>query len=532
MNISKNNRKGWIVILMLTGACLYYSCKGPGSPVTWYIDSEKGNDNNSGNSIHRPWKTIDRVNTGTFHPGDRILFRANSRFEGHLWPKGRGNPDSPIVIDMYGEGNKPVIDAAGFYNEALLLFNTECWEINNLELVNKGKGHPPFRTGLRVRIDNFGIARHIWLKNLIIRDVNGTSYKYAEGPDIINDQYKAVGKLGFDRNSWCRGAGIGIDNMGDSVLSRYEDLIIEGCRLARTDRDGIVVYSSYLNYPGNWYPNKNVVIRNNFLEDFGGDGILVTGCDSALIEKNVLSYGRMRCPDYAAGIWPYASHNTIIQFNEVSHMHGVLDGMAYDSDGWCRNTIFQYNYSHDNDGGFLMVCGGSSNKGTIIRYNISQNDKHRILYLTGPVEGVEFYNNVICLGEEIDAYSFWWPGGDKVPAGSAVNVTFANNILYYKGAGRYNLGGRSTKNIINNYFYGNHIDLPKIPGNFTNDPGLENPGTGANGLGSLDGYRLIPGSPAIEAAIIYKNMGTRDFEGNKVPAGGKANIGAFEKQNN
>jgi hypothetical protein len=318
--------------------------------------------------------------------------------------------------------------------------------------------------------------------------------------------------------------------MGDSIRSRYEDILIEDCRLARTDRDGIVFYSTYLQYPENWFPNKKIVIRNNLLEDFGGDGILVMGCDSALVEKNVLRYGRMRCPDYAAGIWPYASHNTVIQFNEVSHMHGVLDGMAYDSDGHSRNTVFQYNYSHDNDGGFLMVCGGSSNKGTIIRYNISRNDKHRLVYVTGPVEGVEFYNNVIYLEEGLDEYAFWWPGGEKMKEDPAVNIIFANNILYFKGKGRYNLGGRSTKNIRNNYFYGDHTGLGEIPGNFYTDPGLVNPGSGGDGLNSLDGYQLAGGSPAIDAGLVFENLGDRDFWGNKVPAGNNPDIGAFEKQ--
>jgi len=532
MNLSIINRLVFIVMLMLTITCINYSCKEPKSSITWYIDSEMGNDNNRGTSINAPWKTVDRVSAVIFHPGDRILFKADSRFKGHLWPKGKGYPDAPIVIDMYGEGNKPVIDAAGFYNEVLLLYNTECWEINNLELVNKGKGNPPFRAGVNIKIDNFGIARHIYLKNLTIRDINGTTYKNAKGPDIINDQYQAVGRLGFDTESWRCGAGIRFTNKGDSIRSRFEDLLIENCHLARTDRDGIDLYSSYLDHGKNWFPNKKVIIRNNFLEDFGGDGIVVRGCDSALIENNVLRYGRMRCPDYAAGIWPFASHNTIIQFNEVSHMHGVLDGMAYDSDGGCRNTIFQYNYSHDNDGGFMMVCGGNSNKGTIIRYNISQNDKHRILYLTGSVEGVEFYNNVIYLGEGLDGYSFWWPNKDKLPADSAVNINFANNILYYKGIGRYNLGGRSTKNVINNYFFGNHPGLPKIPGNFYNDPGLENPGSGDDGFGSLAGYRLRSGSPAIDAGLTFDNIGSRDFDGNKVPTGKNPDIGAFEMKDN
>jgi hypothetical protein len=518
--------QAWITMLIIASPLLYCSCTSTNSTVIYYIDSEKGNDNNNGTSIKAPWKTIDRVSAVVFQPGDRILFKANSRFEGHLWPKGKGNPGAPVIIDMYGEGNKPIINAGGLFNEALLLFNTECWEINNLELVNKGKGNPPFRTGICIRVNNYGIARHIYLKNLIIRDVNGSNYKSAKGPDLINDQYQVVGKLGFDSESYRWGAGIRINNLGDSIKSCFEDLLIEGCHLIRTDRDGIDLYSAYMSFEKNWFPNKKVIIRNNLIEDFGGDGIVVRGCDSALIEHNVLRYGHMRCPDYAAGIWPHSCNYTIIQFNEVSHMHSVLDGMAYDSDIHCRNTFIQYNYSHDNEGGFMMICGGSTNKHTVIRYNISQNDKHRLIYLSGPAENVEFYNNVIYLGEGHEAYAIWG-GGEKS------NCIFANNILYFKGKGRYQKGmaGIPTKSFTNNYFYGNHPDLPKIPGNFYNDPGLKNPGTGGDGFQSLDGYRLISGSPAIDTGLTLDNPGPGDFEGNKIPIGKKPNIGAFEKKN-
>ena len=52
--------------------------------------------------------TLDHVNAMTFQAGDRILFRAGSRFAGQLAPKGSGvivnGKVSPIIIDMYGEG--------------------------------------------------------------------------------------------------------------------------------------------------------------------------------------------------------------------------------------------------------------------------------------------------------------------------------------------------------------------------------------------------------------------------------------------
>ena len=83
------------------------------------------------------------------------------------------------------------------------------------------------------------------------------------------------------------------------------------------------------------------------LEDIGGDGIKLWGTDGGFIEKNVVRKARARCNDKeaAAGIWPFACDDTLIQFNEVSGHLGTKDGQAYDSDYWCRRTVFQYNYS-------------------------------------------------------------------------------------------------------------------------------------------------------------------------------------------
>jgi hypothetical protein len=66
--------------------------------------------------------------------------------------------------------------------------------------------------------------------------------------------------------------------------------------------------------------------------------------------------GRMRAEDYAAGIWPRSCDNTVVQYNEVSGMKGTREGEGYDSDYNCRGTLFQYNFSHNNDGGFMLVC--------------------------------------------------------------------------------------------------------------------------------------------------------------------------------
>lgn len=76
---------------------------------TYYVDNVNGNDASNGTSAGTAWKTLTKVNATTFAPGDKILFKAGGAWQGQLWPKGSGVNGSPIVIDQYGTGNKPLI---------------------------------------------------------------------------------------------------------------------------------------------------------------------------------------------------------------------------------------------------------------------------------------------------------------------------------------------------------------------------------------------------------------------------------------
>ena len=201
------------------------------------------------------------------------------------------------------------------------------------------------------------------------------------------------------------------------------------------------------------------------LEDIGGDGIKPWGSDGALVEHNVLRGGRMRCQDAAAGIWPWDCDDTVIQFNEVSGMHGIGDGQGFDSDFLCRRSIFQYNYSHDNDGGFMLICtpGDSYCDDTVIRYNISQNDginSARVFHFGGGARNTLIYNNVIYIGPKQDLpllqYTEW-------SGGNAQNTHFLNNIFYVDGRVTYDWG-KSKQNVFeHNVFFGNHQGRPDDP---------------------------------------------------------------------
>src|SRR5438094_395662 len=73
---------------------------------TYYVDcrAPAGGDG----SRTEPWNTLTTVNAHTFVPGDRILFRRNTGCRGSLAPKGSGAEGSPIVVDAYGTGAKPL----------------------------------------------------------------------------------------------------------------------------------------------------------------------------------------------------------------------------------------------------------------------------------------------------------------------------------------------------------------------------------------------------------------------------------------
>ena len=502
-------------IAALIAAAVCYAAPGR----TYYVAGSSGNDANDGLSEAHAWKSLDKVNSTTFAPGDKILFKAGAEFTGRLRPLGSGTEESPIVIDQYGQGAKPKIAAEGKFHEALLLENANYWEVGNLELTNTGATREPFRYGVRVRSWNFGTMRNIRLLNLSVHDVNGSLVKRDKG----------------------EGHGIVWENGGDKVKSRFDGLLIEGCHLVRTDRNGICGYTPY---PSRDQASRStrVVIRKNLLEDIGGDGIKVWGCRGAVVEHNILRGARRRCDDYAAGIWPWACDDTLLQFNEVSGVKGKKDGEAFDSDAFTTNSIYQYNYSHDNDGGFMLICC-SDNTGTVVRYNISRNDGERLFHMADGNENIQIYNNLFYIGKDLDVHMFLWTGHGTV---WTHNVDILNNIFYIAGIGRNSsgqqkktvddgtflsrpgFGGGTDIRFENNILYGNAPDVPEDWKKLVTDPKLAAPGGGGDGFDSVAGYKLRKDSPAIGAGKPVRNNGGRDFWGNAVPAGKNPSIGPNE----
>jgi hypothetical protein len=189
-----------------------------------------------------------------------------------------------------------------------------------------------------------------------------------------------------------------------------------------------------------WFPSLHVIIRDNFVDDVGGDGIVPWATNKALVEHNIVRNCNRRAGSYNAGIWPWSTDDTLLQLNEASLTRTTLDGEGFDSDYNSRNTLFQYNYSHDNEGGFMLICTpvkrnrreNVGNTGTVIRYNISRNDHTRGFHLSG-AEHTTVDHNVIYVGPQIDMQMLAvtnWNGWGR-------DALFRNNAFWVFGTARY-----------------------------------------------------------------------------------------------
>ncbi|GFZ79011.1 hypothetical protein GCM10008018_25720 [Paenibacillus marchantiophytorum] len=480
-----------------------------GTGNAYYVDAVNGSDSNDGLSHATAWQSLSKVNNMVFMPGDRILLKAGGVWTGQLYPKGSGTEGNPITIDQYGTGSKPLIQGDGFVGGAVYLHNQQYMVIQNLEVTNKSDTMVNGIAGILVEATDFGTLNSIKILNNYVHEVRG-------GYDGLN---KYLG-------------GIAVRALGSSVSTIFNDVLIEGNRVEDVSRTGIVTYSTWRKRAGVTNGNgvfaawTNVIVRNNAVHLTFGDGILVTNTVNALIEYNVNSHANTNDLGlFNAGIWAWNADNTIIQYNEAYATQNTNDGQGFDIDFAQDGTIIQYNYSHDNKGGFVLICtdGSKTNTNGIVRYNISQNDLERVISVLGPVQNAKVYNNTIYarpgLSTKMILHGDW--------SGFPDNTAYSNNIIVNHGSGGYKFSGGTNTKFDYNLFYGNHpATEPSDPHKLTSDPLLANPGKALDRY-TVDGYLLKGGSPALNSGVLMANNGGKDYWGNPVSASAAPNRGAY-----
>ena len=207
---------------------------------TYHIDAAAKDDQLDGLTPDTAWKSLEKFNATVFQPDDHILFKSGQHWLGQLRPQGSGsaagNPSLPITIGRYGEGSLPEINGAGRYRDTVLIEDVEYWSVADLAVTNKGAAPAPERSGVRIHAQTLKLMRGITLRGLHVHDVNGDLRKTHEGQGIL-----------FEANA--------------KTDASFDGILIENCRLERTDRNGICQRGL-----GDTR-SKNVIIRSNILSD-------------------------------------------------------------------------------------------------------------------------------------------------------------------------------------------------------------------------------------------------------------------------
>jgi hypothetical protein len=451
-------------------------------------------------------------------PGDQILLKRGMQFDGMLAPRGSGTEEAPIKISIYGQGRLPRIHAKGQHIAGLYLNNVSYWQVQGLEITNTD-GTDDDQGEL------FGIYvlankeeqtfRHIHIKYCHVHDVNGAVAGKRRGG--IHVHMKKLRRSKFDdlhitNNLVENIGGVGIGN--DSTCAEVE-LFEDGHKSKNL-----------------W---TNVYVADNKVDTTGRNNIIARVSKDAVYERNILANSSRY--DTGHSIFCFNTDGIKIQYNEAygntgdSHNRdgeGESDRGSFDADFNCINTYIQYNYSHDN----LWFCGimKKPTRNVVIRYNVSQNDKHGI-YFYGfegkqMAENVHIYNNThfIRKGLKVDVF---------VEGRTPINTLFENNIFYFEGKGEW--GRRASKGINTSFCNNLYFNIEPHPSDtqpIVGNPRFVRPGVAGTDIdlktmAELQGYRLQLSSPAVDAGLPIKDNGGLDLLKTQVEAK-NADIGAFE----
>lgn len=494
---------------------------------TYYVDASGGSDGNAGTTEAAAWKTLAKVNATTFSQGDKILLRAGESWVEQLKPKGSGVSGNPITIGTYGEGPRPIIDGrnvayARAGAAAVLLQSVSYWTVSGLEVTNDngtnnvGTVAKPGqnRSGIVVYNTSGKTRSGIIIRDNYVHDVNGCFVCTGANPQTNG----GIAVIADVMN--------GLSNGGSSFAGvQILDNVVE-----RVGRTGIVFndYSTgFLFYfVAQNMLSKSVTIAGNQLKDIEGDGIILSGSIDNLIEYNRIDTAGLvtvagTTQPGTVGMFIAKTTNSIMQFNEVSGVrHNVVDGQAYDVDLLAYNSVVQYNYSHDNEGGMILLMGGLfSGSNATVRYNLSVNDAfvtNGVFTLSsGLLSGAKIYNNTAYIAPGLASrptFQLGWDGDNNN------TWTFQNNVIVNHGSGAWEQpNGRGTT-ISHNLIFGNHTaGEPADPFKITVDPQMFAPlAVAPEGLDAVAGYGLLPSSPAVGTGAFITGNGERDYFGNPV----------------
>ena len=311
-----------------------------------YLDSVSGDDENSGRSPQRAYKTLAPLARGEeVEPGTTIYL--NGEFKGTLSFKGSGTEEEPIVVTSLDGENPALIDGDGG-GCTVLLDGQSHVTLDNLEITMTADNLMA-RNGIFV-VGESGIISGITIKDCYIRNIHGTHLGQVEAGDYW-DSFYASGAISFRY----------LKDKTDEQ-NKFDRITVTGCRIENILGCGIRFHDMGAGIIDEWANAyfSNVLIEDTLIDTTSADGILFQNCYKPVVRRcKVFRVGALEpegSQNYHAAVWACATESPLYEYNEVAYTKYVGgDGQAFDMDWGCKGvSVWQYNYTHDNEGGVML----------------------------------------------------------------------------------------------------------------------------------------------------------------------------------
>jgi len=345
-------------ILLFISLCalriLSYSVvRGPG--VDYYVSNSEGNDDNTGTSKSKAWKTLSKVSSMTFKPGDRIHLKS-----GDVWEKetlklnGNGTSDFPIIVSSYGKGDKPKISPKIVDADCVYLSGREGWKITNLELSDA-------RWGVHLEFDHDYNNDYIEINNLYIHDM---TWKYNSNPETYN-HFSAgicVKSLAEPNNLWDA-------ETQPVVLTNYS---VRNVRFYNCD---LPYWSGQVG--SGFIANGVGRIKKFKIENCTAEFSRLAGYSFCFMDEGTIT----NVNSFVSGLdsyWPGSTgfllahvRDTVVSDCEIAYTHRhpmqQYDGCGFDFEGDNHNVTLKNSRIHHNDASSIFVF---DNMGKAVNTNI------------------------------------------------------------------------------------------------------------------------------------------------------------------
>jgi hypothetical protein len=555
--MTKNNFKNIFTLGLF--ALVFFGFAGKASAATYYVSTAYGDNTNctglsqaayvSGTEQPCPFKTIAKINSLTFLPGDTILFKRGETFIGSLNPASSGSDGNQITFSAYDTGDLPIIDGTTTY--AITIRNGRSYvTISHLQVQNGTSQNIQFyNTVDNIVIDHItslgdtsgivattGNFSNITISNFTTSglgathdgiNINGAISSNIEITNLVEDG----GRYGLYFSSTTNNSNIAIYNSTVSgnanhgmAFSNVVGLIMEGLTakdngaagfylggtftdvdiqdvIATSNTMGILMESSV--------SASNISIDNSILSSStSGSGVSFAGSginDGAIVTNTTAANNLEGDGFNVHGTW-----TNVIFDNCVADSNGT-DGIGADGDG------FSF---HDTSTGTIRDSVSKNNLKSAVAHvdsaHVSMHDNLFYHATNGTIPlcflavggDYEFYNNTI------------YSGGNTgtIISTSGAAAAIKNNIVY---GGSYGIiADNNAVEDFNDVFGASTANYNGFV------PGINSVQLDPLFVNNSSDFHILSTSPAIDAGT---NVGlTNDYAGN--PIYGTPDIGAYEYQ--